>query len=94
MDLVPVNPAPEFPYDAPRNFSNHYWAMLVELFYELGGRMEGFSTSNDGEVIPEYVCQRVADKLEANLERFVEEDQLFIRSIIPFWRYCGGCRQW
>jgi hypothetical protein len=76
------------------SFNNRYWAMLLELFCELGVDMASFRSTNDGEEIPEWTCLQVADALEARLDDFVTEDQPFIRQLILYFRNSGGFRQW
>ncbi len=75
-------------------FSNRYWAMLLELFCEFGVDMASFRSSNDGDEIPEWTCLQVADALEARLDKFVTDEQPFIRHLILCFRNSGGFRQW
>ena len=89
MDIVAVNT--EW---GSMHFHYREWAMLWDLFSELGCPTDGVTSCNDGDLIPEYVCQGVANKLEENLDRFMSEDKPYIEEMIPFWRNCGGARQW
>jgi hypothetical protein len=89
MDLIPVNPTAE-----RLRFTNSYWRMLIELFAELHIDTTTLTTFNDGELIPESICQAIADRLEERLDDFVNEDKPFVEHLLTQFRHSEGFRQW
>ena len=106
MDLTPINPsadAPVYPMDyayAPfrgRLIEGRYnwsgWSFLQNLLNEQGVDLSEFSGYNDGEVISEATCLKVADAIEAALPTLSEREREWLTPHIQRWRTCGGYEQ-
>jgi hypothetical protein len=104
MDLVPINPSE----DAPRwnepgkswhgkvvwgRYNWAGWTVLWELLQEWGVLTEEFDCMNDGKVISEEACIRVADAIEQHLPELPPDYQEWLRPHIQLWRTCGGYKQ-
>jgi len=102
MDLKPINPS----LDAPRNENGEViwgrynwrgWGFLCDFLCKAGLNPDelGFSGLNDGHVITEENCKKVADAIEQNLHTLEEdEDKEWLSEHIVRWRTCGGYEQW
>lgn len=100
MDLHPVNPDAKAPRDEAGNpralmFNLSGWATLRSWLYAMGVDVSEFASYNDeGTIISNETCQRVADLMEASLDKVDENNRSWLEQQIPFWRHCGGFTQW
>lgn len=100
MDLHPFNPDDEAPRDDEGNlktlqFNLSGWATLRAWLYAMGVDVSQFATYNDeGTLINESTCRRVAEVIESHLGRMDDENRAWLEPQIPYWRHCGGFRQW
>ena len=101
MDLKPINPsadAPKYPDDCPYeprrgqarwgryNWSG--WGVLLDSLREWGVDTAEFAGSNDGDVISDETCKKVADAIE----KHAPADH-WLRDDVIYWRTCGGYEQ-
>ena len=105
MDLKPINPskdAPRYPSDdkySPNDviwgrYNWSGWSYICNLLNEWGVNTSEFSGMNDGEVISEETCKKVADAIEAHLDELDKEHREWLKDDIALWRTCGGYRQY
>jgi hypothetical protein len=99
MDLQPLNPSDDAPADeygviiwGRYNWAG--WSWLVEHLEKWCVDCSEFSGTNDGEVISDATCKKVADAIEAHLQELDEEDREWLSSHVRMWRTCGGYAQW
>ena len=106
MDLIPVNPSEEAPrWDAPGkswhgklipgryNWSG--WSWLLQHLERWGVLTDEFQYTNDGDVISEETCIRVADAIEQHVSELDEPDdtKVWLMGHVILWRTCGGYEQ-
>ena len=96
MDLMPARPkgAALEPNGVDPRWMQYNWAgwrELVRVVDEAGVSTLEFAGCNDGDRISAATCREVADAIEALPPG--EERTLFIEDA-PWWRDCGGCRQY
>lgn len=98
MDLCPVAPSEDAPTDENSHIWGRYnwngWRWLVEHLNKWGVDTIEFSGFNDGDLISEETCKKVADAIEKNLHTLDEEDQTWLKEDIILWRTCGGYYQY
>ena len=108
MDLEPINPSDDAPFEITGNprwgrYNWCGWNLLIRLLEEKGLDTSEFSGCNDGEVISDETCKKVANILEAltrpetvgeTHSELDEPNRQWLESRIELWRTCGGYRQW
>jgi hypothetical protein len=110
MDLIPIAPsqeAPRYPWNYKHKsmrgkaITGRYnwsgWGALMDFLSDHGwdkDDMSEFAGTNDGYVISDATCKKVAD----TIEKFkVDYTAIFVHGIdqdIQLWRTCGGYEQW
>jgi hypothetical protein len=104
MDLVPINPSEDAPrWDVPEMswhgevISGRYswagWSELCGLLKEWGVPTEEFDCMNEGKMISEETCIRVAEAIEQHLPELPADYQEWLQPHIELWRTCGGYKQ-
>src|SRR5690242_19603192 len=88
MDLIPRNRIGYASYDC------WAWQFLCKKLMEWGVPTGEFSIYNEGEIISETTCKRVADAIEEHLGEIGDEHRRWLEPDIEFWRSCGGITQW
>lgn len=108
MDLHPINPsadapcyAAEFHYAPWRGkaiqgqYSWSGWNRLLEYLEKWGDvPLNEFAGTNDGDIISDETCKKVADSLERHLVDIEDDYREEFKSDIVLWRTCGGYKQY
>jgi hypothetical protein len=98
MDLKPHSPSA----DAPRDEYGHIrwgrynwssWKWLLDHLKIWDVDVHEFSGMNDGDVISEATCLRVADAIEAHLPELDPVEREWLAPHVALWRTCGGYYQ-
>jgi hypothetical protein len=98
FDLRPVNPAE----DAPRDEHGVIWGLYNIAGWEwMVGHLKAWNVDvsefrffNDGALISEGTCKKVADAIEQHLPELSVDIREWIEPRIKLWRTCGGYEQW
>jgi len=88
MDLVACNPDAK---DGRYNWAG--WEYLFELLDGWDVDLSEFSGFNDGDLISEETCKKVADAIEEHLNELELDDRIWLEPHIELWRNCGGYEQ-
>lgn len=91
MDLIPVKPEPFVQPSLHYNWCG--WRTLVGFLEKNEVDISEFSGWNDGELISQETCRKVANVIEDNLVEFKKTYERDMDDDINFWRHCGGCNQ-
>ena len=105
MDLKPINPSNQAPrYSNDDRFSPNElvwgrynwsgWSWLRQQLKQWDVDTSEMSGMNDGAIISEATCLKIADAIEKNLNTLQSEDRKWIEPHIARWRTCGGYEQW
>lgn len=70
------------------------WSYIINLLNKWGINTNEFSGLNDGDVICDETCKKVADAIEKHLSDLDAKDRKWLEPHIILWRTCGGYRQW
>lgn len=92
MDLVPINKDRINVAHLQYNWSG--WRWIIDRLNKWGVDIEEFKGVNDGHVISEETCKKVADALEQHLPELEKDDQEWLSPHVAAWRTCGGYEQW
>ena len=70
------------------------WSYLIDLLNSWGVDTSEFVGFNDGDLISEETCKKVAAALELHLDELSDKDRKWLEPHIEEWRNSGGFRQW
>jgi hypothetical protein len=89
MDLVPQQPnAKQLHY----NWAG--WEFITNKLEQWGIDISEFDGVNDGKLIKERTCKKVAAAIELHLEELDEAHRAWLEPHIDKWRESGGFQQW
>lgn len=94
MDLKPKRPTSEHPCDEDGPVWGRYnvfaWEQLSK-FVQFHG-LRPLPMTNDGYLITEKKCKRIAELLRDNREPLAETGDKWMLDNVDWWESCGGCR--
>ena len=112
MDLIPIAPsqeAPRYPWNdefefrrgkaIPGRYNWFGWGTLMDFLSDHGWDKDDtseFAGTNDGYVISDATCKKVADTIEKFKTDYTAPFVLVpdVDQEIQLWRTCGGYEQW
>lgn len=98
-DLEAVRPSPKYPKTEKGDpqwgrYNIAGWRWLYEHLSDWGVNLPDWRWLNDGEVIGQATCLRIANAIEAHLPELDDESRKWIEPHIILWRECGGFKVW
>ena len=100
MDLepqAPTNEAPICKYSNGVKWGRYNWAgwrWLLDYLDDKGLDLSEFAGSNDGDLISDETCKKVANLIEEGLPALDDEYREWLTPHVQLWRTCGGYRQY
>ena len=98
--LKPINPSadaaqnPETKEPQHGHYNLIAWLMLIRLLRTWNLDVSEFSDVNEGQIICESTCQKIASAIEEHLPHLDHNYRNWLEPHIVLWRTSGGYEQW